>query len=231
MKQLTSILLACLFCMPLVSYAQKGFNFGLRVTPLVSFAKCDYQKKEIPLLKLKPRMGFAGGLALGYGFTENVGLESGLNVSLLGYTARDTITTKYRLTYVNLPILLKLRTNGLGGTGIHAKGYFGGTIGLKVGANAKTDLAFANLTKGENAIGERMQPLAAWFNFGLGVDWDLDGIGTIDLGVIYGLGLTNTLKQNYSYTDGTASTKPYKDQRAILSYVGLNIGFWFPTGK
>lgn len=242
MKHLTLFILLAL-CAPVISKAQEGFRFGLRVTPLISFAKLDSAKKEPKLTEGSSKMGFSGGLVFTYGFMENVAIESGVNVAMMGYSIKTKnttpiVTNKYSLTYVNIPVMLKLRTNELGGSGIYAKGYFGGTLGLKVGASANaSESQTPFLDKGKNSIGNHMQPFGVWFNFGGGVDWDIDGVGTIDLGLVYGLGLTNSLRKGYSYVagkDGNGNdikVEPYKDLRAKLSYIGLNIGFWFPTGK
>ncbi len=221
------------------AFAQKGFNFGLNIAPVISLTKWDSSKKEFKNWDSKSRLGFKGGLMLGYGFAENVGIKTGINVLLAGFSTQiknvtPNPTNKYSLTAVEVPLLLKMRTNDLA-SGIHAKGYFGGALGVNVGA--KVD-ASANQTplyeQGKNTITEHFQPFYTWFSFGAGIDWDIEGVGMLDLAVVYNLGLSNIIKPNheieYTINSETNKIKPYKNLRSRMSYIGLNIGFWFPMG-
>jgi len=232
------------------TFGQKGFNFGLNIAPLLSSTRWDSAKKEIKSADFKSRMGFKGGLMVSYGFAENVGIQTGVDILMAGFKSiYGSITNKYSLTSVEIPLLLKMRTNDLAG-GIHAKGYFGGAVGLNVGAKvdasanqfpigAKVD-ATANqpliYEQGKNTITGHFQPFFTWFAFGAGIDWDIEGVGMLDIALIYNLGLSNAFKPNYeveykdSNTNITTKNKPYDNFRARLSYIGLNIGFWFPMG-
>lgn len=233
------ILLACIYQS---SLAQKGFNFGLNIAPVISSTKWDSSKKEIKNRDNKSRMGFKGGLMVGYGFAENVGIQTGINVLLAGFTSKiKTVTpnptNKYSLTAVEIPLMLKMRTNDLA-SGIHAKGYFGGALGLNVGAKVDASVAqpLYSYEQGKNTITNHFQPFYTWFGFGAGIDWDLEGIGMLDIAIVYNLGLSNIIKPNYEleYTIAggvTNKIKPYENLRARLSYIGLNIGFWFPMGN
>jgi hypothetical protein len=219
------------------TFGQKGFNFGLNIAPLLSSTRWDSAKKEIKSADFKSRMGFKGGLMVAYGFAENVGIQTGVDILMAGFkSVYGSITNKYSLTSVEIPLLLKMRTNDLAG-GIHAKGYFGGAVGLNVGA--KVD-ASANQSpiyeQGKNTITGHFQPFFTWFAFGAGIDWDIEGVGMLDIALIYNLGLSNAIKPNYEVeykepiTNTTIKIKPYDNLRARLSYIGLNIGFWFPMG-
>lgn len=224
---------------------QKGFNFGLNVAPVISSVRADSAKKEFKGATYKSSVGFKGGLMVGLGFAENVGIQTGVNILLAGFkgqvkTLTPNPTNKYSLTAVEIPLLLKMRTNDLA-SGIHAKGYFGGSIGINVGAkvDANTDQSFGVAVlyeKGKNTITNHFQPFYTWFGFGAGIDWDLEGIGMLDLAIVYNLGLSNIIKPNYEleYTPQGGSTtkvKPYDNLRLRMNYIGLNIGFWFPTGS
>ncbi len=220
--------------------AQKGFNFGLNIAPVISSVRADSAKKEFKSADYKSKMGFKGGLMVGYGFAENVGIQTGVNVLLAGFKGQVKYLTpnpqnKYSLTAVEIPLLLKMRTNDLA-SGIHAKGYFGAALGLNVGAkvDANTD-QFPLYEKGKNTITGHFQPFYTWFSFGAGIDWDLEGIGMLDIAVVYNLGLSNIIKSNYEqeYTISgvTSKFKPYENLRLRMSYIGLNIGFWFPMGN
>ncbi len=217
------------------TFAQKGFNFGLNIAPVISSTRWDSSKKELKNKEFKSRMGFKGGLMVGYGFAENVGFQSGINVLLAGFSSKiksitPNPTNKYSLTAVEIPLLLKMRTNDLA-SGIHAKGYFGGALGINVGAKVDANAdQFPVYEKGKNTITKHFQPFYTWFSFGAGIDWDLEGIGMLDIAIVYNLGLSNIIKPNYEAEGTTIKVKPYENQRARLSYIGLNIGFWFPMG-
>ncbi len=227
------------------SFAQKGFNFGLNVAPLISSTRWDSSKKELKSQDAKSRMGFKGGLMVGYGFAENVGIQTGVDILMAGFKTQTKSLTpnpvnKYSLTAVEIPLLLKMRTNDLA-SGIHVKGYFGGALGLNVGAKVDANTDQTPLyEKGKNTITNHFQPFYTWFSFGAGIDWDIEGVGMLDIALVYNLGLTNIIKPNHKIeykttgVDGstiTAEIKPYENLRARMSYIGLNIGFWFPMGS
>jgi len=220
------------------TFGQKGFNFGLNIAPLLSSTRWDSAKKEIKSADFKSRMGFKGGLMVSYGFAENVGIQTGVDILMAGFKSiYGSITNKYSLTSVEIPLLLKMRTNDLAG-GIHAKGYFGGAIGLNVGAkvDASANQPIYEYEQGKNTITGHFQPFFTWFAFGAGIDWDIEGVGMLDIALIYNLGLSNAIKPNYEVeykdpnTNEPKKSKPYDNKRARLSYIGLNIGFWFPMG-
>jgi hypothetical protein len=221
------------------SFGQKGFNFGLNIAPIISSTRWDSSKKELKSAENKSRMGFKGGLMVGYGFAENVGIQTGLDILMVGFSQKiksvtPNPTNKYSLTAVEIPLLLKMRTNDLA-SGIHAKGYFGGALGLNVGAKVDASVDQTPLyEKGKNTITNHFQPFYTWFAFGAGIDWDIEGVGMLDIALIYNLGLSNIIKPNHEVEGQVSGTtvkfKPYENLRARLSYIGLNIGFWFPMG-
>lgn len=229
-------------------YAQKGFNFGLNLSPIISSVRVDSAKKEVKSFEKQARMGFKGGVMVGIGFAENAGIQTGINVLLGGFTTKAKTTPaanfKYGLTAVEVPLLLKLRTNDLG-SGIHAKGYFGGSFALNVGANVNSNVKVSEgmnplfLDQGKNVVTKHFQPFYTWFAFGAGVDWDIEGVGTLDFALTYHLALSNFIKPNYEHeykltndpTNTTYKMKPYENLRYRMGYFGINIGFWFPTGN
>lgn len=127
-----------LFCTR--SFAQKGFNIGIRYMVQKSYLFNDNDKNEGPALDKESTWSYlSGGLALGYGFSEHVGLEldvlrsrqgqkyTGTNPSsgsadaysaqvavqemANGETGPNAYQAKAELNFTQLPLLLKLSTS------------------------------------------------------------------------------------------------------------------------
>lgn len=227
---LTVVLTVC----SLAAFAQKGVRFGVKVAPTINIAKYDSNGKEIKSADVKTGIGFTPGLIFDYGITDNVAIGTGLNLSIRSFAIKESSgsfsnETKYNLTYVELPVNLKLKTNGLGGTGIHAKFQTGPTFDFKVGASANSENNVIIYDKGKNKIGKHINLININWAFGGGIEWDIEKVGTVDIGVAYHLALTNVLNHNYELTVGGSTSKPYEGYNLKVSYIGINLGFYLPT--
>ncbi|MCZ2356874.1 MAG: PorT family protein [Bacteroidia bacterium] len=235
MKKIYVLAVLLLVCVT-SGFSQAGPRFGIKISPTINMVKYDSSGKEVKGAETKAGIGFTPGLMFDYGFSDNVAIGTGLNLSLRSFTIKTGSGTfsnevKYSLTYVELPINLKLKTNSLGGSGIHAKFQTGPTIDFKVGANANSENDIIILDKGKNKIGKHINLLNVNWAFGGGVEWDIENVGTIDIGVAYHLALTNILNQNYEFKVGNTGTKIYEGYNLKASYIGLNLGFYFPSSK
>lgn len=238
-------------------YAQEGVKFGLRVSPGLGFFSVDSGGKTVRNLAASGVFNFAGGLMLSFGFSDNVAfllgagvgtgggkLEYKPNYGIIG--SNDTLllseaglvgsqTVTYRLTTLNVPVFIKMRTNPLGSTPLRAKGMLGGQVDVRVGASTNSDkvLVSANFIDQDRVrTGEHVSAFLAQASAGAGVDIDIEGVGTVDVTFLYNHGLINFFNKDYKFNavvDGESYTdlKPYRDLKGRLSSFQFQIMFWF----
>jgi len=106
------------------AFAQKGLHLGLRLQPQISYMnQGEISAMNDQIDYVIPSYGFAGGLAVGYHFTDNVGVELGLlysaqkqefkgNIAGLGSEVKSSLG----LNYFKLPLLFVANTSPEVGT-------------------------------------------------------------------------------------------------------------------
>jgi hypothetical protein len=205
--------------------AQSQWRLGLRVSPLVSFASVtDADKNDIVGLDASSRLGIGGGLVANYQFEEKFALQTGLQIVNRGYTIKRTnIEQKSSITTVEIPLLLHLRTNEIG-SGIRATGIFGGTAGVFAGAG--TDLT-VNGTTTSDKKGAIFNTFQFDFTFGAGAEMNLNGAGTVALGLSYHLPLIVMADKVPTVNQGNGNGYEYKDGRVKLGYLALDLTYFF----
>jgi hypothetical protein len=207
MKNFTILAFICLlFSSKALAQADK-FSFGIRVNPLITSVRVTDEDKNVVNLNEKGRAGIGFGLIAAYNFTEKFAFYSGANIVSKGYKFKGT-DSKINLTYLEIPIALKLRTNEIS-NGIAFRFLAGLSGNIAVGG--KTEVA-GNTKKG---TGDYVVVVPDAL-IGLGVEWTKDNIGTFDLGVSYHHGLSKVRK-----------TPNTNDPIIKLSYVSLDLGYYF----
>jgi hypothetical protein len=146
---------------------------------------------------------------------------------------------KYSITYVTLPLTLKLRTKEIGALTYY--GMFGVNTSFRVAAKA-TDEVQKPATSSSNGWGtpeeisktnvkKDVSLFNEALNMGLGVEWNLSGTTSIVIGANYLLGFTNVVKKESDYLNkytagGTGYGTPLKSNLKSNS-IGLTIGVLF----
>ncbi len=262
MKRLQLIVAA--FALSAMLYAQEGVKFGLRVDPTLGFFAVDSSGRTVRNLAGSGAFGIRGGLMLSFGFSDNVAFLVGAGVGSYGakveykpgyglvgqkpnnggdttFTLQDAglasaTRVTYRITAVNLPVWLKMRTNPLGSTPIRAKALLGGQLDIKVGSTTQSDRVIVSadfIDQDKTRGGSYVIPFLAQASAGAGVDIELEGIGTIDFAITYNHGLINffnkDLKFEYTGSNGVKvfDIKPHEKLKGRLSNLGFNLTFWF----
>jgi len=203
------------------------------------------------------KMGYSYGLSFEYFMTKNYLFSTGINFLKTGgvfsykgavdhgtFFLPSEVEVNYSLHYVEIPTILKLRTNEIG-----YLTYFG-QIGLKTGFNFKassttTHTYFqpqvnATLT---NTLPNVPTSVTNEINFinmslvvGAGVEYSISGNTSLMLGITYSNGFINQLdtKVNALDANGNALIDRFgspvytaKDASANLNYFALNIGVYF----
>ncbi len=225
------------------------------MTPNIS----DFDKSE-----LQSRLGFGYGLMLDYKFSNspNYLLSTGINLATNGcglieaidsnYVGLNdtlpptyftgTLNRTYRFQYVNIPILLKMRTNEIG-----YMTYFG-AIGFDLGIRTR---AFANneftwkqgglIPPDEKDVNiqDRINLFRLGINLTAGGEFNLNG----NTNVYVGMGWHNTFTNVFRKTndnkilvpaaDGSPSLDASgvaivgKNKSAVSNYISLDLGIYF----
>ena len=196
--------------------AQEGFSIGLHLSPIISYGTVlDADKNNIDGLELKGRLGMAYGLVVNYGFTDNYAFHSGVHIVNKGFRSSQGATDPllYRVTAVEVPLGLKLRSNEVA-SGVRIKGLFG--VSVDVNVSHEAELLGANNDVTTTKDTKRINPLGFTFIFGPGADIETD-FGTFTLGLIYHQGLVNVNNKSKSGIDNITR----------INYVSLDLGYIF----
>lgn len=239
-------------------WAQEGVKFGIRFTPAIGFSNVDSAGKQLKAVSPKGLFALGGGLMLSLGFSDNAALligagigSRGLNFSYeAGYGLKaknsagaDTVLpigsaveAKVRLTNIDVPIWIKMRTNDLVG-GLRIKALLGGTANIAVGASLTGDKKVFSadfIDDGKSKVLDQVSVFNASADAGAGIDWEIEGVGTVDVTFLFSYGLINIYNKDFKfeYTDSNTNQRfvdirPYKDLKSRIMNLGLNLIFWF----
>ena len=222
------------------------FHFGLKASPDISwFAPSDKKFTDNGT-----RLGFSYGLITEFGFSKNYAFSTGLEILNSGgkigfpkspdstfYTVlnedvtpsrNDTFLLQqrtYRLRYVNIPLLLKLKTNQIGGMTYF--GQFGVDLSFKWQALANDEVSKDGTpsTRTDVDIAKDINFIRLALNVGLGVEYNLAGSTSLVFSVNYNNGFTNALRKNSKLLVDKNYTS--LKQNAVFNYVSLTVGVLF----
>lgn len=201
---------------PLTNY---GFRLGLTATPTFGWIKPDQGKTNGVAL------GFSYGLLGDFNFAENYSFSTGLTITTINgkstevdvapYTNTKSTTNpvaydlKYKLTYLELPLTIKLKT--VKEDGMRWYGQFGLSNSFNIGAkqNAKS----SGLEVSNQKISDNIKWYRAGLIIGGGGEFDIKGNTSLLAGVTLNNGFTNIV------TDKSKSVKNH--------YIALNLGILF----
>lgn len=224
------------FCASVIfsSSAQTTVQFGLNANPMLSWMKADASEIE----KGKMRGAFEFGLKSDINFTENYILSTGISLMLgggnLDYTdsilmrlyqndtARfaGTTNTTFKLQYINIPLIFKMRTNEIG-----KFRYYGG-IGIIPAFRYKARVDAENngtqIFENENIVKNKDQTDGVFqstvFNLSLhveaGMEFPFSEKTALVVGIFYRNGFVNVVE------DGD-------EDKVALHNLGLRLGILF----
>lgn len=197
---------------------QTAFRFGIHASPNFSYiASSDPGAQS----SLKIKFGF--GLIAEYNFAENYSLSTGIDYVMRGGELTITRTNDlgnnvfarkgtYNSGFIQLPILLKMRTREFGYFRYFAE--FGGSVDIST--DEQTDFKPIILNPHDSYV-----PLAnVMFTIGVGTEYSLGGQTSLLLGLYYNRSLIDNLN-NYSEI-GTQKKYSYR-----FDYVSLKLGVLF----
>lgn len=245
-------LLAVLLLTAISATAQRSLRFGLTGSSSVSWIKPDTKGISNDGVSISTSYGFMMDLAIAG--SENYALTTGFNISdLKGKVAYPTYETfdlgnglelntiansegVYKLRYLEIPALLKMKTNEIG--------YFTyfGQIGLVGGVrlrslyDGKSTATGTNTEKPyDNEDATDIRLFRAALSIGGGLEWNLSGNTSLMGCIRYQNGFANILKGDYYEIDNNSNVKldtngdpitgPKK--RGMLHQVELAVGIIF----
>ena len=222
------------------------FHFGLKAAP----ALCWLAPSNKKFTDISSRFGFGYGLMTEFGFSKNYAFSTGLEILNSGgkigfpkspdstfYTVlnqdvtpnrNDTfllVQRTYKLQYINVPLLLKLKTNQIGSMTYF--GQFGFDVSFKWKATSDDDVISKGIesTLNDVTISKDINFIRLALNVGLGAEYNLAGSTSLVFSVIYNNGFTNTLRNpSKMLFDKKFSALA---QKAVSNYVALTVGVLF----
>ncbi|PCJ28837.1 MAG: hypothetical protein COA97_00425 [Flavobacteriales bacterium] len=228
----------------------RKFRFGLQFSPNVSWLKTNTTGYKSGGSEL----GFSYGLSFEYFLTKNYLFSTGINLLKVGGnlsyegvilengTMPVSVKQDYTIKYIEVPLLLKLRTNEIG-----YLTYFG-EFGLNAGFNYKSSAKYGYSYTTEFYPAKPLTPFTSndiseeinWINLSLvvvaGVEYNISGNTSIMLGITFNNGFINQLDTKVHLLDSNGDAlidsdgNPVyseKDVSANLNYIALNIGIYF----
>ena len=245
------------------SSSHSKLRFGLITAPTLNWYKTTNARK-IKQNGVKPRFGW--GVSLDYHFNQITALNFGLQLDYHGgglsfidealyLYANDEVKSiedvvyfsnsgdtmrlnerNYNITYITLPISLKMKTKEIGYLTYFA--HVGVNTSFKTKATAKdkvTSLSTGNATVIEDInIGDDMKPVRFQLNVGIGAEYNLTGTTSLLVNLRYNYGFSGVLnsltskESKYLFQRNLASQKgvPLK-QRAVENSIAVVVGVLF----
>ncbi|MBI9036873.1 MAG: PorT family protein [Bacteroidales bacterium] len=218
------------------NYAQiKPYKFGFRLAPNISWLSPDSKYYS----NNGSDMGFSWGFVSDISLTENYFFQTGFNISsfnakleypdkIFVEVENDSMDGKiyrnYKLRYIEIPALIKMKTNP------YKKFSFYGLIGFNFGFNIRSQaedrFEYENVydeTKTENFeddIKDDLNFFKLSLNVGVGVEYEIYQSTVIFAGISFNNGVTNILK-------GYNTRFPDVKQKAIPYSLDFNFGVIF----
>lgn len=216
----------------------RSFNFGLHVSPNIGWMKSDVDQEVYKSEGATVHMGY--GADFNYFFIKNLGFGTGININYAGGklkyhtlydigangaidTVRGILTRKYRLQYIEVPLVL-IGTTGdlLGKFSIYGKFGVGSSFKIKSKANDEflQDNVSALFTKDDINISDDVSFFRESMIIGLGGTYKVAKIISLNFCITYNNNFTDILT-------GTNGANPSIKENAKANYIDLSVGVLF----
>jgi len=202
-------------------YAQSNLRLGVNIDLVGSW----FSPKTSYIDKDGARPGISGGLIVEYYFHPNYGFVTGLKLASQGgnllYDEEVSISTgessavvlepgstvAYNLSYLTIPLALKLKTNEIG--------YF--TYFAELGFNQHINIGSRATSTGsglnKDNVAEEINLLGMSYFFGAGIEYNIGGNTSLLAGLLFNNGFVDVLSNN--------------DHKAVLNYLTFRVGVLF----
>lgn len=225
-KIVTLMLLIFLF-QDIASAQYKNFSLGIRLAPGAGWLKSDQTGYKTQGLSA----GFSWGLVSEFYFAENYAISTGLSFNFQngrlsypeerGGSLTGRLTRKYRLKYLEVPAMIKMKTNEISGL------RFFGQIGLGTGVrlSSKGEDVFESPGRPDETtefrlIDTQTTLFKASMIVGAGVEYAIDNSTSVVAGINFNNGFTNALK-------GKNTVNPDSEHHGIPNLIELSLALMF----
>jgi hypothetical protein len=239
----------CLFGMMAITATQaqiSGYKIGIKVSPNISYMKTENGDITIDRAPLK----FGFGLVVDKMFAENYAIGTGVNIYRVGGRTQysyvknvaDTssiysLTRDHKLTYIEIPVTLKLRTSPIGG--VTYWGQFGAGVSYLYKAYGDDTFQQKYEKRGPNAaylsspgsivsdpgneIQKELMPVRASIIIAAGIEYPISGSTAVMAGITYNGGLISTYKAKDEVVKLTSGNPTFSTDKKSVETTGRKI--------
>lgn len=244
MKKTTALI--CLLVISSLIYSQdnsKKFQLGFHFSPNVSWLTADSETLESDGAKI----GFSYGVIADFNIADNYAISTGVNLLTSGVkmnypdfqevNSSSTVeesgrtSTNLRFRYVQIPLLLKLKTNQIGY--MRYFGQFGFGAGFAYDSAGDTDFDYSGASGTTSKEDVNFDDMTNFFRasliVGLGAEYNISGNTSLLFGLSYDNGLTNIFSDDGYNEDANGNAVKPKDKtiKGFNNSIVLNLGILF----
>jgi len=210
--------------MALMAQSESNFRFGIHGTPNIGYITTDD-----PNYQTSANLKFNFGLIGEFYFAEHYALATGITVANRGAemsysnpeaqetTLRSVPGVKYKATYLQIPIRLKMTTREFG----YFTGFaeFGGSADFNIDEKVQFPDNFPEARLDDDYV----NLFNAMFQLGAGVEYNLGGNTSLLAGIYYNRSLIDNIEDDLdNFSEFTDSQYEYR-----FDYVSLRLGVLF----
>lgn len=202
-------------------FGQSKLRLGVNLDPVATWLSPKTNRID----KDGARPGINGGLMVEYYFHPNYGLVTGFNLGVMGGNVlyNDSVristgdrsslwvpggeTVAYSLSYLSIPVGLKLKTNQIGYVTYFAE--LGFNQNINIGSRASSSGNGLN----KDNVPKEVNLLNMSYFFGGGIEYNIGGNTSIVAGVLFHNGFVDVLSNN--------------DHKAVMNYLAFRVGVLF----
>ncbi len=203
----------------------KSISLGIKAAPNLGWIKSDQEgyKSQGTIA------GFAWGMAAEFYFAENYAFATGFSFDFqngkLSYPEQRNVagelTRNYRLKYLEIPAMIKMKTNEISGFKFY--GQIGLGAGVRLNSKAKDVFKAAGQTIATTdfkSIDSQTRLFKASMIVGAGVEYPFDESTSLVAGINFNNGITNALKGNNSVNSSLS-------HKGVPNFIELSIAVMF----
>lgn len=205
----------------LTVFSQSAIRLGAHIDPIVTW----FSPRTSNIERDGARLGYNGGLIVETYFKPNYAFVSGLSLTSLGgnlmYTDSASLSTSsgnnviipnnttvaYNLTYLSIPVALKLKSNEIGYITYYAQ--MGFTPQFNIGSRATSTDDLLN----KDNVSKEINLFNLSYFFGGGIEYNIGGQTSLITGIFF----------NNGFIDVFSSSR----HKAVVNFFNLRIGMMF----
>ena len=230
MKRIIIILLLGILFSPFLRAQHKPFKFGFEVAPNIGWFRSDISDYEND----GSEVGFSWGFVSEFFLMENYAISTGFKVVYLNgrlayphqVKLNDSVNDpgilhrSYKTKYIEVPLVLKMKTNEFGKFRFYGKIGLGTSFLLTAKGTDKFIGETEKISNDEKDIKEEMKTIRESLILGVGGEYNLGGSTALTFGITFDNGFTDVLKDQNSLD-------PEITHQAINNYIEFNLGVIF----